>query len=242
MCCMLVQRHSFACVCLRHRATPSAPPLPAVPRPGPCVRGPEPQLRADRFGAVVRVVEQLGAEDRLLALRARGVRALGDLYPLCDTEESCMEVLSVSRSTFLRVADSVTQQVTPRASGVSVKLSSPPALARGDHPHFEPSQRGSLQKALEAISTSSGRDGVLQQADSLTTEASTKGNRDYLWKTWVTIATAWGCHRFHSRLRPFGVYWPRFGREDIVHLKNLLVKPGDVKCCIVRALWTIVRS
>ena len=58
MCCVLVQGHSFACVCLRHRATPSAPPLPAVPRPGLCVRGPEPQLRADRFGAVVKVVEQ----------------------------------------------------------------------------------------------------------------------------------------------------------------------------------------
>ena len=172
MCCVLVHGHSFACVCLRHRAKPSAPPFPAVPRPGPSVHGPEPQLRTDRFGAVVKVVEQLGAEDRLLALRARGVRALGDLYPLCDTEESCMEVLSVSRSTFLRVVDSVT--------GVSVKLSSPPALARGDHPHFEPSQRGSLQKALEAISTSSGRDGVLQQADSLTTAASTQ-----------IIATAW---------------------------------------------------
>ena len=91
------------------RATPSAPPLPAVTRPGLCVRGLEPQLRADRFGAVVKDVEQLGAEDRLLALRTRGVRALGDLYPLCETEESCMEVLSVSRSTFLRVADSVTR-------------------------------------------------------------------------------------------------------------------------------------
>ena len=95
-----------------------------------------------------------------------------------------MEVLSVSRSTFLRVADSVTHQVTPRASGVSVRIPSPPAPPRGDHPHFEPSQRGSLQKALEAISTSSGRDGVIQQADSLTTAASTVedvgGDRDRL--------------------------------------------------------------
>ena len=184
--------HSFACVCLRHRAKPSAPPFPAVPRPGPGVRGHEPQLRADRFGAVVKVVEQWGAEDRLLALRARSVRTLGDLYPLCDTEESFKEVLSVSRSTFLRVVDSVTHQVTPRASGVSVKLHSPPALARGDHPHFEPSQRGSLLKTLQAISTSSGRDGPIRQADSLTTAASTQGNLDYLRKTWVTIATAWG--------------------------------------------------
>ena len=40
---------------------------------------------------MVKVVEHLGAEDRLLVLRARGVRFLGDLYPLCDTGENCMK-------------------------------------------------------------------------------------------------------------------------------------------------------
>ena len=168
--------------------------FPQLPRPGLCVRGREPDLRADRFGAVFKVVRTVGSRGSVTGIACpRCVRALGDLYPLCDSEESCMEVLSVSRSTFLRVADSATHQVTPRASGVRAKFSSPPALARGDHPHFEPSQRGSLQKALWRLSLPL-RDGtcVLQQADSLTIAASTKGNRDYLWKTWVTIATAWG--------------------------------------------------
>ena len=78
--------HSFACRCSRYRATTSVPPLSAIPTSGPCVRCPEPGLRVDRFGVVVKGVQQLGAEDRLLALRARGVRAIGDLYR-CVTQK-----------------------------------------------------------------------------------------------------------------------------------------------------------
>ena len=49
MCCTLVQGHSFAFVYLRHHATPSVPPLLAALKTGPCVSGPEPELRVDRF-------------------------------------------------------------------------------------------------------------------------------------------------------------------------------------------------
>ena len=100
-----------------------------------------------------------------------------------------------------------------------------------------------MQKALEAISTSSGRDGVLQQADNLITAASAKGNRDYLWRMWVTIATAWGVPTASTHAHDCSVYIGHVsGWRYTAHLRNLLVKPGVVMCYTARVLSTIVLS
>ena len=164
------------------------------------------------------------AEDRLLALHTRGVRATIDVHLWCDTEAKRMELSNVSLSEFVRAEEWSTRWArhhrvhgTRPFSSHARNLRYLLAMITFIFKHYRKVafRKGSrpFPHHLDGSVSYGGR------TPSPRRRRPCSGNRDYSWKTWIIIANASGVPSLPFRER-FDAYWPHIRQGSITHHRH----------------------